>query len=320
MLAFGVAMLAIVGPAPGAPARTPAKATAGFDYSFSGLGMSFDIKDLNGNVVFNESLTNVSGKAACDPSTAPWTITYVINGHPSTATAPVIFSNGNPAPFGGIVTKTNGVEIARVTFKLLLDAAGLMMTLQADQSGTIVNLVINPAETSIQKTPDASCPGTTPPPPTGKQPCKCTRLIARIPPKTIAFVNRGSMYMEFAIAWTMSCQSGAGRCNGEISLLPTAPAVALGAKLKPGGQLARFSCTGPCGRTTNGVKKFVLTGGPKLGAAQRGRTVKSIQLRMLRSCQDKRLPNETFTIVFDPKTGLVDKKASDLNADGKKDG
>ena len=167
------------------------------------------------------------------------------------------------------------------------------------------------------------CTGTpvAPPPPPPPRPCRCIRFEARIAPSSIHFVNpgeTGGMHMELKVAWTMICTTGQGRCAGRFDLLPPQPALALGAKLKP--NFGRINCNSPCGRVSHGTKEFVLTAGPKFGGDRRGRAVKSMQLRMHRECQGRKTSDRIFTFVFDPRTALVDKKKSDLNANGIADG
>lgn len=143
------------------------------------------------------------------------------------------------------------------------------------------------------------------------QPCKCLKLEARIVPKSIAFVNpgeRGGMHMEFALHWVMTCLKGDGDCAGQLTLVaPNAPP---GTRLEPPDGVV--NCKGPCAATTDGTMKFVLIGGRQLGGDRRGRTVKSIRIRMKRSCQGRNLTDRVFTLVFDARTALVDKKASNL--------
>jgi hypothetical protein len=81
-----------------------------------------------------------------------------------------------------------------------------------------------------------------------------------------------------------------------------------------------IKCTGPCNKTTFGTVKFVFTGGRPLGGDRRGRTIKAVGIHIKRICDKRNLPDLTLGIVFDKKTGLVNKKASDLNGNGKPDG
>ncbi|MDQ5821672.1 MAG: DUF11 domain-containing protein [Actinomycetota bacterium] len=144
-------------------------------------------------------------------------------------------------------------------------------------------------------------------------PCRCLRLEGQIVPRTIAFTNpgeRGGMHLEFTVAWTLICTPGSGGCNGQLELFPPQPARALKSRLKP--ISGRIACVGQCGGTATGSKKFVLTAGPALGGHRRGSKVKSISLRMRRTCQGARTTDRVFKLVF-AKTGLVDKKKSDLN-------
>jgi hypothetical protein len=144
-----------------------------------------------------------------------------------------------------------------------------------------------------------------------QQPCKCLKLEGRIVPKSIAFVNpgeRGGMHMEFTVHWVMTCLKGDGGCEGQLTLAPAN--VPPGTRLEPPNGVIK--CNGPCAATTDGAMKFVLIGGRQLGGDRRGHAVKSIKIRMKRSCQGRNLKVRVFTLVFDPRTALVDKKASNL--------
>jgi hypothetical protein len=105
-----------------------------------------------------------------------------------------------------------------------------------------------------------------------------------------------------------------------MNLLPSDPALKLGARVRPLG--GRIDCRGPCAETSSGTKRFTLIGGRALGFGRRGKTIKSIKLRMQRTCQGVRTSDRVFTIVFSkPGSGtFIDKGKSDLNADGKPDG
>jgi hypothetical protein len=171
--------------------------------------------------------------------------------------------------------------------------------------------------------------------------CKCLKLVAQIDPATLVFVNpgeRSGMHLEFVVDWKMTCTKGTGNCDAQLALTPPSPGK-LGTKLVavpvvPGPRLecARLcantvsaaggviKCTGPCNKTTFGTVKFVFTGGRPLGGDRRGRTIKAVGIHIKRICDKRNLPDLTLGIVFDKKTGLVNKKASDLNGNGKPDG
>ena len=123
------------------------------------------------------------------------------------------------------------------------------------------------------------------------------------------------MHLEFTMAWTMICTTGSGACRGQLELFPPQPPRKLGTRLKP--ISGRIACNGPCAATTTGTKHFTLIGGRALGHDRRGTRVKAVTLRMKRTCQGVRTSDRVFTLVFNKRTGLIDKKKSDLNGDGR---
>ena len=152
---------------------------------------------------------------------------------------------------------------------------------------------------------------------TDSSPCKCLSFEARLVPKSIAFVNPGDttgMQMQMTFAWAMNCTAGMGNCSGQFDLLPPQPAVKLKTRFQPIG--AKINCVGPCGKLTNGTSKMKLFGGPKFAFGSRGKKTKSMQITVRRTCQGQKLAPRKLTIVFN-RIGLVDKKKSDWNGDGK---
>jgi len=156
--------------------------------------------------------------------------------------------------------------------------------------------------------------------------CKCISFNARIIPKSIAFhgLTTQSLNLEFTVGWELKCAPGIAGCEGQFELSPPQPAAKLGSKLrlvnekgKLGAATGKFTCKGQCGKTVTGIQKFRLFGKKPLGSKNRAN--KSVELSMSRTCQGAKSPPLTFTLAFD-KLGQVDKKKSDLNANGKPDG
>jgi hypothetical protein len=86
---------------------------------------------------------------------------------------------------------------------------------------------------------------------------------------------------------------------------------------KLGAATGKFACKGQCGAKRTGIQTFRLFGKKPLGSKNRAN--KSFELSLARTCEGDKLNPFTFTLVFD-KLGQVDKKKSDLNANGKPDG
>jgi hypothetical protein len=141
-------------------------------------------------------------------------------------------------------------------------------------------------------------------------PCVCLSLNGRIVPATIKITNpgeRGGIKLEFSVAWTMSCATGSGGCNGQLELIPPQPAKKLKTRFKP--LAARIDCATNCGSSTSGVSHFTLIGGPGMGNPKR--LGKSFTITMKRTCQTRPIAPQKFVLVFN-RIGLVDKKKSKL--------
>ena len=163
-------------------------------------------------------------------------------------------------------------------------------------------------------------------PPGKTNACKCLTFNARIVPKSLSLfgISDTGLNLGFTVFWTLNCTAGVGGCAGEFEVSPPQPAAQLGSKIrlvdkngKIGAATGAFTCEGDCGKLTEGTQGFRLFGKKPLGAKNRAN--KSFTMTMSRTCQGKKLRPITFTLHFD-KLGQVDKKKSDLNANGKPDG
>jgi hypothetical protein len=156
--------------------------------------------------------------------------------------------------------------------------------------------------------------------------CKCVSFNARIIPGSLALfgITPQSLNLGFTIGWELTCTAGLSGCVGLFVLTPPQPAAALGTKIrlvkldgKLGPATGKAACKGKCGEKRTGIQKFRLFGKQPLGS--KNRAGKSFELSLARTCEGDKLNPLTFTLVFD-KLGQVDKKKSDLNANGKPDG
>jgi hypothetical protein len=151
-----------------------------------------------------------------------------------------------------------------------------------------------------------------PPPPLPPRPCACKDLKGRIVPNRLLTPENtaGGMRLELLVEATMTCTRGAGRCSGQLTLVPSTRAKRLGTSVSaPAG--GRVTCTGPCARKTARFQKFVVTTGPRYGEGKRGRTERLLRLELRRVCKSTRLA-QVFDIVF-TRSGAVDVRRSDLS-------
>ena len=155
--------------------------------------------------------------------------------------------------------------------------------------------------------------------------CRCLSFTARILPKSLSLfgISTTSLNLGFTVFWTMNCSKGVGGCTGEFELNRPQPVTA-GSKLrlvndkgKLGKATGEFTCKGDCGKLNEGTQRFRLFGKTAMGSKNRAN--KTYTMTMSRFCQGKPVKPLKFKLVFD-KLGQVDKKKSDLNANGKPDG
>jgi hypothetical protein len=122
--------------------------------------------------------------------------------------------------------------------------------------------------------------------------------------------------MELLVEWTMTCTKGAGTCTGELTLVPSVRGKRKGiAVSSPAGKVA---CNGPCARTTTRFQRYDVSGGAKWASGKRGRTERLLRLEMNRRCKSAKT-DQVFLIAF-TRSGGIDGKLSDLNANGIDDG
>jgi hypothetical protein len=157
-----------------------------------------------------------------------------------------------------------------------------------------------------------------PPPPPTPKPCACKDLKTRIVPNrsSITRSNAQGFALELLVEWTLGCTKGSGNCTGQLTLVPSTRAKRKGvAVASPAGTVA---CEGPCAKTTTRFQRYDVTGGAKWASGKRGRTERLLRLEMKRRCKSART-DQVFFIAF-TRSGAIDAKLSDLNANGIDDG
>jgi hypothetical protein len=165
-----------------------------------------------------------------------------------------------------------------------------------------------------------SPPPPPPPPPPRPKPCTCKDLKARIVPnRFLSPANTtGGMELELLLEWTLSCTKGARGCAGNLTLEPSTRGRRLGASVAAPAA-GKVRCRGNCAKTTSGFQKFVVRAGPRYGAGRRGGSgERLLRLELNRVCKSKRI-DQVFLIAFS-RSGAVDRRLSDLNANGIDDG
>jgi hypothetical protein len=163
----------------------------------------------------------------------------------------------------------------------------------------------------------ASGPPPPPPPPRPKK-CACKDLKTRIVPNrtSISRSDANGFALDLLVEWTLMCTKGSGDCTGELTLVPSTRGKRQGiAVASPAGTV---SCDGPCAKTTKRLQRYQVTGGAKWASGKRGRTERLVRLEMNRRCSSART-DQVFFIAF-TRSGAIDGKLSDLNANGIDDG
>jgi hypothetical protein len=145
------------------------------------------------------------------------------------------------------------------------------------------------------------------------KPCKCRKLS--IAASGVSSGQRthpnGPVLVGMTITWRLTCTAGKGRCRGTVTALPPA-----GSDVKitqPGGAVA---CTAPCGTSSTGSFRLKATSANDLDFDNRAN--ESYGFRFQISCSG-RTRTKTVTLAFGPR-GFLDRKRSDLNANGIPDG
>jgi hypothetical protein len=145
------------------------------------------------------------------------------------------------------------------------------------------------------------------------KPCTCKKLTIfasgvssgqRTNPK-------GPVLAGMTVNWQLTCTAGKGRCKGTIVALP--PAGSDVKIIQPAGPV---TCTAPCGKSTRGSFRLKASSANDLDFDNRAG--KSFGFRFRVTCGTK-TSVKTVTLAFGPR-GFLDRKKSDLNANGIPDG
>ncbi len=166
----------------------------------------------------------------------------------------------------------------------------------------------------------ASVSGPALPPPKEKK-CKCAGLTV-----TTRAANIGFASWSMTVDWTLTCTGDAGGgCQGEIRpggwnrgdmviTRPKAPKAKKGETPKP----LVLTCKGKCKKKPS-KGSVRLSGRAEKSLKRTTRAAQQYQFVLNQYCDGKKVGNTRVTVVFD-LNGRVDKKASDLNANGVPDG
>ncbi len=164
----------------------------------------------------------------------------------------------------------------------------------------------------------------TPPPGSTAVPCRCLNIRTRTSGAADFTANTAAITaFSFRVTWTMQCAGAPGNCKGEIAVV------------KPGGTditltaptaMEKVSCEGRC-RPGQGIEvwrgTFRVAGTSTTSLDKDRRAGKSFEFEFKKYCLRGGKPVSAgrgfMTIAYGPH-GLVNRKESDLNGDGKPDG
>jgi hypothetical protein len=153
-------------------------------------------------------------------------------------------------------------------------------------------------------------PAPPPPPPPPPQPCACSEVAVRVAPGSVRVAPNGGY--SFRLRWTMECAGETGRCRGAIAIGAPAGFRVASPRTKT------IACIGACTGASNGS---VLVRGVAPPAAIRAG--KRFTISFGRTClvDGGRVAaaRSTLVLAFD-RSGNLDRRRSDLDADGRKDG
>ena len=141
-------------------------------------------------------------------------------------------------------------------------------------------------------------------------PCNCRDIGARAARTAADFTNLRRFH--FQLTWTMTCTGGTGNCQGELKILPphgfarTAP------------ESSTISCTGTCASSSSGTIQVAGTF-PRTMQTLKQRRNKTVIFAFKTFCTQNGVRiaagNGAITVVYNAK-GLLDRRKSDLDADG----
>jgi hypothetical protein len=145
------------------------------------------------------------------------------------------------------------------------------------------------------------------------KPCKCRKLsvsASGVGSGQLTHPN-GPVSIGMTITWRLTCSAGKGRCRGTITAVPPA-----GSDVQIAQPAGPVTCTAPCGKSTTG--KFRLKARSVADLDFDNRAGKSFAFGFKITC-GKRTSVKKVTLAFGPR-GFLDRKQSDLNANGIPDG
>lgn len=159
-------------------------------------------------------------------------------------------------------------------------------------------------------------PGAGQPPPPAPGKCACTKLDAVVVPGTVkTLLVENKIDLDFRVEWQMTCSAGTtGACEGRLRIRP--PRKPKFTQRLP--KKAELVCKGDCGKVKGKRERFSLRTNFK-AFTPRKRAGRTFKVAIDRFCGGTKLKPVTVALVFN-RNGVVDRKKSDLNGNGKDDG
>ncbi|MCS7006102.1 MAG: hypothetical protein RMM28_11225 [Thermoleophilia bacterium] len=154
------------------------------------------------------------------------------------------------------------------------------------------------------------------PEPTPKR-CECEEVTVKTRSVTV-----GSRSWGFTVDWTLTCKGDRGlRCQGQIELLLAAEDLTITSPRPRRGQGARplrISCNGRCGtKPSKGSAR--VSGNARTSLLPKSRAGQTYQFSLRLFCGERLVRSQAVMVSFDAR-GRLDRKKSDLNANGTQDG
>lgn len=147
----------------------------------------------------------------------------------------------------------------------------------------------------------------------GPKKCKCKKLsisAGGVSSGQLTHPN-GPVHVGMTITWRLTCTAGQGRCKGTIAALPPA-----GSDVKITQPVKAVTCSAPCQASSTGSFRLKATSAADLDFDSRAG--KSFGFGFRVTC-GARTRTKTVTLAFG-RAGFLDRKLSDLNANGIPDG